>query len=242
MDISAALDITLQDFPGEVAAELFTKSCNFCCPHCHAKPVIGGSIKPVREEDFLSYCSASSSWLTGISICGGEPTLQPDLESFLLNVRGLGLKIKVDTNGSKPEVLESLLKKQLADYVAMDIKGPINLWKNITGVNCPAEDMKRSMLIVQHFPRYEFRTTAAPIIRDSGEISFMTAEEIGDTAKFIALYTKNEMHSYFIQKFIPRKNGLLEPKLECFNETPALLLDDMLAEAIKYLPKTQMRG
>ena len=242
MEIAAALENTLQDYPGKIAAEIFTRGCNFRCPHCHARAVIEGSLPPVRENDFINFCSNSGGWLNGVSICGGEPTLQPDLEEFIKNVRSAGLSVKLDTNGSRPEILERLLSAKLVDYAAMDVKGPPELWDNIAGVKCPAGKMKESMLIVQRFPEHEFRTTAAPVIRSDGSISFLSAEEAGETARFIAEHTGRQNHRYFIQKFIPRENGLLDARIEKFPETPFALLEKMAEAARKYLPEAQLRG
>lgn len=241
MEIAAALEITLQDFPGKIAAEIFTRGCNFRCPHCHAKPVLEGTLPPVRQEDVLSYCS-SSGWVNGISICGGEPSLQPGLEAFIKKARSIGLAIKLDTNGSHPEILEKLLAEGLIDYLAMDIKGPLELWNCSCGIKCPAEKMKASILLAQFFPQHEFRTTAAPIARPDGMISFMTADEIGKTAHFIAEHTGCRDHQYFIQKFIPRANGLLDARMEKFPKTPDNLLYAMLEAASKWLPAAQLRG
>lgn len=242
MEIAAALETTLQDFPGKIAAEVFTRDCNFRCPHCHARQVLEGSLPPVREEDFLDFCSSSGGWVNGVSICGGEPALQPDLEEFVKKVRALGLSVKIDTNGSCPEVLEKLLSAGLVDYVAMDIKGPPYLWDSITGVKCPADRIKESMLVVQCFPQYEFRTTAVPVLRADDTISFITPEEMENTARFITEHTGRKDHRYFIQKFIPRENGLLDVRMEKFSETPFQLLEQMEKAVRKYLPEVQLRG
>ena len=198
----------------------------------------------ISEDDFIEYCSLSEGWITGVSICGGEPSLQPDLISFMRRIRSLGLAIKIDTNGSMPDVLGQILHEKLADYAAMDIKGPPDLWPEYTGTgkDCPSEDIKKSIRIVQCFARHEFRTTAAPIVRQDGTISFITADEIAQTAMFIARHTGSKDHSYYIQRFIPRIGGLLDSRLEKFPSTPDNLLDEMRCKASEWLPLAQTRG
>jgi len=139
-------------------------------------------------------------------------------------------------------VLEKLLEEKLADYVAMDVKGPQGLLENITGArSATAGALARSMRAVAKFPDYEFRTTAVPVVRGAGEISFLTAAELGGTARAIAEAAGPGGHKYFIQKFVPRKDGLLDERLESFPETPLPLLEEMKAEALKYLPKCEIR-
>lgn len=241
MRIAAALNLTLLDYPGKIAAEVFTRGCNFQCPHCHAKPLLDVA-KEIREEDFLNYCVNSQTWINGVSICGGEPTLQSGLPDFIRKVRQIGLSVKLDTNGSNPDILEKLLAEKLLDYVAMDVKGPIELWDNIIAVPGYTGKIKESIKLVAKAPNHEFRTTIAPVIRGKDNISFLTVDEIGKTAAFIAETTASSSHKYFIQKFIPRKNGLINPVLETFPETPQTLLEQMKIEAQKYITDVQTRG
>ena len=235
---------TLQDFPGEIAAEIFTAGCNFCCPYCHAKPVLSGMMPEISPEDFLAYCRDSADWLTGVSICGGEPSLQPDLLPFMRQLKRMGLAVKMDTNGSNLAVLEQVLSEKLADYVAMDIKGPPELWPYYTGTGeaCPAQAIKESILLVRRFPRHEYRTTAAPVLRRGGGITFISAAEIGEAARFVSRHTGDSSHPYFIQKFVPRNNGLLDSRFEKFPETPPDLMESMLQAAAEWLPNAQLRG
>jgi pyruvate formate lyase activating enzyme len=175
-------------------------------------------------------------------LCGGEPTLDPDILPFARRLAAAGVPLKLDTNGSSPEVLERLLKERLAAYVAMDVKGPPDLLASLTGAALDAAvDLERSMSAVAKFPDYEFRTTAVPVVRGAGEISFLTAAELGGAARSIAEAAGPGPHKYFIQKFVPRKDGLLDKRLESFPETPLPLLEEMKAEAVKYLPKCQIR-
>lgn len=241
MKIGAALGFNLTDYPGKIAAVAFAPGCNYTCPHCHAKPILGMAA-PINADDFLEYLTTVKDWVTGVVICGGEPTLQPELIPFIRKIRAMRLAVKLDTNGSNPAVLSRLLAEGLVDYVAMDIKGPQNLWPNLSGNPGAESAMLESMKIVTRFPVYEFRTTIAPVVRGQGDISFLTVPEMADAAKMLAAVTGSADHKYYIQKFVPRKNGLLDARLESFPETPILLLQAIHAEVLKYIPNTQMRG
>ncbi len=241
MRIRAALGFNLIDYPGKIAAVAFTPGCNYNCPACHAKQILNEDTL-INEDAFLEYLSGVRKWINGVAICGGEPTLEPGLIPFIERLRAEKLAVKLDTNGSSPEVLARLLAGKLADYVAMDVKGPRALWRSITGQGESGDAMIESMRLVARFPRYEFRTTAGPVLRGGGDITFLTAAEIAETAKLILETTGGAGHRYFIQKFVPRKDGLLDSRLEKFPETPGELLEEMRKAAAVYLPGTEIRG
>ncbi len=241
MKIGAALEFNLIDYPGKIAAVAFTPGCNYACPHCHAAPLLRDA-GDIGEEGFFRYLDTVRNWVDGVTICGGEPTLQPGLFEFARRLKERKLAVKVDTNGSNPKVLERLLGEGLADYVAMDVKGPKFLWPATAGVEGHAEAMAESLRLVARFPEYEFRTTLAPVVRGNGEISFLTAQEMAAAARLITSLTGSGDHRYFVQKFVPRKDGLLDKRLEAFPETPRRLLEEAHAEVSKYLPKAEIRG
>ena len=241
MKIGAALGFNLIDYPGKIAAVAFAPGCNYSCPHCHAKPILG-TAAPINDADFLQYLTTVKDWVTGVVVCGGEPTLQPDLVPFIQKLRALDLAVKLDTNGSNPGVLSRLLAGNLVDYVAMDIKGPRHLWPNLTSNPGAEAAMLESMQLVTKFPTYEFRTTIAPVLRGGEDISFLTVPEMAAAAKMMVEVTGGNTHKYYVQKFMPRKDGLIDARLEAFPETPVQLLQDIHAEVLKYIPNTQLRG
>lgn len=241
MKIGAVLGFNLIDYPGRIAAVAFTPGCNYLCPHCHAAPLLANA-KDIGDAGFLDYLDTVKEWVTGVVICGGEPTLQPDLIPFIEEVRSRSLAVKLDTNGSNPEVLSRLLARELVDYVAMDVKGPEPLWHSTAGVPGQEAAMRESMALVVRFPIYEFRTTVAPVIRGGGEISFLTVPEMAAAARLIVDTTGSPDHKYYVQKFVPRKDGLLDKRFESFPETPVQLLQDIHAEVLKHIPNTQLRG
>lgn len=241
MKIGAALGFNLIDYPGRIAAVAFTPGCNYLCPHCHAAPLLANA-KDIGDTGFLEYLDTVKEWVNGVVICGGEPTLQPDLIPFIEQLRSRGLAVKLDTNGSNPKVLARLLAGELVDYVAMDVKGPDTLWPDTAGVPGYEAAMRESMQLVTRFPTYEFRTTVAPVLRADGEISFLTVPEMAAAARLIIETTGSPDHKYYIQKFVPRKDGLLDKRFEAFPETPPQLLQEIHAEVMKHIPNTQLRG
>lgn len=241
MKIGAALEFNLIDYPGKIAAVAFTPGCNYQCPHCHAAPLLANA-NDIGDQGFFDYLDTVRDWVTGVVICGGEPTLQAGLIPFIEKVRARSLAVKLDTNGSNPKVLEKLLADKLVDYVAMDVKGPRFLWPATAGVEGYEEAMSESLKLVARFPDYEFRTTVAPVPRGDGDIAFLTVHELASAAKLIAAATGGDLHKYYVQKFVPRKDGLLDKRLEAFPETPPQLLQDIHKEVSKYLPNAQIRG
>lgn len=241
MKIGAALEFNLMDFPGKIAAVAFTPGCNYRCPHCHAAPLLKDA-KDLGSEGFLNYLDTVKDWVNGVVICGGEPTLQPNLIPFIKKLRQRKLAVKLDTNGSNPKVLAQLLAEGLVDYVAMDVKGPRFLWPATAGVEGHCDAMTESLELVARFPVYEFRTTVAPVLRGNGEITFLTVQEMAAAARYVAQTTGTDAHKYYVQKFVPRKDGLLDARLESFPETPVQLLQDIHKEVLKHLPNTQVRG
>lgn len=241
MKIRAALGFNLTDYPGKIAAVVFVPGCNYACPACHAKPLLGGG-ELIEADSFFKYLDGVRHWVNGVVVCGGEPTLEAGLAEFMGRLKAEGLSVKLDTNGSAPRVMERLLAEKLADYAALDVKGPQELWTEATGRPDAGAAIMESIALAARFPDYEFRTTAVPIVRGKGDISFLTAAEIGGTARLIAQITGSGAHKYYIQKFVPRPGGLLDKRLEDFPETPPELLESMRREASAYLPNCGIRG
>ena len=172
MRIGGLNSFSLSDFPGHVAAMVFTQGCNFRCPYCH-----NGSLIPMNpstgelipEEEVFLFLEKRRTQLNSVVVSGGEPTLQPDLSVFFHRVSSMGYQIKLDTNGSRPEVLAELFLEGLVDFIAMDIKAPLELYDRLTGVRAPKEQLKESIaLIAQSGIDHEFRTTVVkPLLSES---------------------------------------------------------------------------
>ena len=195
---------TLLDFPEKVAAIVFTQGCNFRCGYCHnpellSYPPFEGESKFLTsgrgksEKDFLSFLKTRIGKLDGVVITGGEPTLQSGLYDFVKEIKSLGFAVKLDTNGTNPNILERLLKDDLLDYIAMDIKAPFEKYCEITGVNIDIKKIKKSIeLIINSSVDYEFRTTVL-----KSQLSIEDFDKIGKMMK--------GAKKYYLQKFIASK-------------------------------------
>ncbi len=154
---------TLSDFPGKVAAIVFTQGCNFRCPFCHNGdliPVKASGRKLISQDGILSFLSSRRGRVNGVVITGGEPTLQEGLVDFISHVKSFQLAVKLDTNGSRPEVIEKLIEKGLVDFIAMDIKAPWAKYHRLTGIKPDLRKIEKSISIIGNSGiDHMFRTT-----------------------------------------------------------------------------------
>jgi pyruvate formate lyase activating enzyme len=193
MRIGGFQKTSLIDYPGEVASIIFTQGCNFRCPYCHnPELVLPDQFQQIIDENtVLSMLNQRKDKIPAVVITGGEPTLQPDLLSFVAKIKSLGLKIKLDTNGSNPLLLKQIIKNKLVDYIAMDIKSPIEKYFSIVGSARFNKKIKESIrILISSQIKYEFRTTVVKNllgIEDFREIS----EEIHGADLYILQNFKN---------------------------------------------------
>jgi pyruvate formate lyase activating enzyme len=157
---------SLIDYPGKLSCVLFTSGCNFNCPYCHNPELATGRLAhplSLQEKNIYEFLSVRKGFLDGVVISGGEPTLHEDLDSLCGNIRSMGYKIKLDTNGSRPKKLQYLLDQGCIDYVAMDIKTDPFAYCPLIARNCKPETILASIKIIMEagIP-YEFRTTCVP--------------------------------------------------------------------------------
>ena len=157
---------------------VFTQGCNFRCPFCHNGHLVPHEGRALLDEAaVLTRITERRNHLGGVVVTGGEPTLQGDLPQFLYRVKQLGLAIKLDTNGSQPDVLQALLADQLVDYVAMDIKAPWDKYARLAGISCDAILLRRSLrLIAASGLPHEFRTTRVEALLSAEECQEITRQ------------------------------------------------------------------
>ena len=173
MILAAYLPLTLCDYPGKVAAMVFTQGCNFRCPWCHNPPLIPlkGTTPPLDPEVVVQEVAARRrrGIVEAIVVSGGEPTLHSDLSDFLGRCKAAGLAVKLDTNGSRPEVLRTCFDRGLVDFVAMDVKAPWSQYATLAGINVDVESVQTSMrLIAASGLPQQFRTTRVnPLLSES---------------------------------------------------------------------------
>ncbi len=182
-----------KDFPGHLASTVFLAGCNFSCPFCHNSDlVLRPEILPTHPtEDFINYLDSRKGWLEGICISGGEPLLHEDLEMLLRLIKDRALLVRIDTNGSFPSRLDALIKKQLVDNIAMDIKAPLEKYHEVTRSRVSVEDIADSIDVVKNSGlEYIFRTTVVPDLID--------AKDIEEISKML-----NGSKVFQIQQFVP---------------------------------------
>ena len=139
MNIAGWQKVSLIDYPEKICSILFTQGCNFRCPYCHNPELVEPALfrEPLSEKEIFAFLEKRKGKIDAVSITGGEPTIQPDLVEFILPMKDIGYLIKLDTNGSRPDVLGKLISEKLLDYIAMDVKAPLNRYPNIA--RCPID-------------------------------------------------------------------------------------------------------
>lgn len=165
MKIGGFLPLSLCDYPGIPAAVIFTQGCNWRCPFCHNQKLLPLTTQEELhpKEEIIKYLASKTKMLSGVVITGGEPTIQNELEPFFIELKTLGLDIKLDTNGTQPGMVEKLLSQDLVDYIAMDIKAPWDKYDCLAGIPVQTETIKTSIdLIVNSGIAHHFRTTFVP--------------------------------------------------------------------------------
>jgi pyruvate formate lyase activating enzyme len=162
MKIGGFQPFTLTDYPGQIAAIVFTQGCNWRCPYCHNAPLLPIDCPKsdlIPEAYIFDHLSRRRRQLHGLVITGGEPTIQEDLPRFLRKVRRLSPSIKLDTNGSHPDVLRHLLEEGLLDYIAMDIKAPFDQYESIVRRPVDIDALQASVELIKNSGvPHQFRT------------------------------------------------------------------------------------
>lgn len=210
MKISGLQKMTLLDYPGKIACTVFLGGCNFRCPYCHNSEILDGNAPELmRKEELLAFLASRRGLLDAVCISGGEPTMQPDLPELLAQIKAMGFLTKLDTNGSRPEVLKELVSRNLLDYVAMDIKNSPARYSQTIGVPWKQDKIEESIrFLAEEHIDYELRTTVISQLHD-----FQSVEEMG---RWVGMLAKNKkIKRWFIQPFTDRDtvmySGLCAP-------------------------------
>lgn len=160
MRIGGFNKLTTQDFPGNLACIIFTSGCNFDCDYCYNRDLVESKAPEIDQDEIFSYLEERKSMLDGVVISGGEPTIWDDLIPFIKKIREYGFKVKLDTNGYRPEVLKEIIDNKLVDYIAMDIKAIFNEYFKVIKKNIDTDKLLESIeLIKKSNIDHEFRTT-----------------------------------------------------------------------------------
>lgn len=223
MIISGLQKMTLLDYPGKVACTVFLQGCNFRCPFCHNSDLLSGQARQaLSEEAFFSFLNRRRGLLDAVCVSGGEPTLHSDLPQLLAKIRALGYSVKLDTNGSRPDMLAQLIHEGLVDYVAMDVKNSPDLYPQTCGLEqmdlSPIEESLR-LLIGGHTP-YELRTTVCRQLHDAASI-----QRMGEWLAALAI--GHAIPALYIQPFADRDSvltgGLSAPDEKTLHEFMTIL-------------------
>lgn len=220
---------TLLDYPGHIAATLFTGGCNFRCPFCHNAELVlrPGEQEEIREEEIFAFLQRRKGITEGICITGGEPSLQPGLKEFIRRVKGLGYLVKLDTNGYRPDVLWELLGEGLLDYVAMDVKASRKNYAQAAGLEgLDIAAIEMSMGIIRSSGiAYEFRTTVVKGIH--------TPEDMEDIGRWLS-----GCRAFYLQAYRDNEN-VMEPGFCAFSPEE---MHDFLEITRKYIDNVSLRG
>jgi pyruvate formate lyase activating enzyme len=195
MKIGGLHKVSLIDYPGKISATIFTQGCNFRCFYCHNPELVDQKLytRCLPEKDVLEFLALRRGKLEAVTITGGEPTLQEDLIPFIQKIRKLGFALKLDSNGSQPQVLAKIIKEKLLDFIALDVKAPLAAYSSVVNAQVDADDIRQSIQIIlkANIP-HEFRTTVVT--------SELTQKDILEIVKEIAGAKR-----YVLQKFQPAK-------------------------------------
>ena len=224
--------LTLLDFPEKTACTVFTGGCNMRCPFCHNASLVTGDIKNLPhlpEEEFFEFLNKRQGILEGVCVTGGEPTLQPDLIDFLLKIKEMGFLVKLDTNGTRPDVIKEAVQKGAVDYVAMDIKNSKALYPvtvgdpdfDITPI-CSSVELLKSDIV-----DYEFRTTLVKPLHNEQSV-----KEIGEWI--------SGAKRYFLQNFVD--SGDLISNSVQFSHFEQNEIENLLNVLKPLAPSTKSRG
>lgn len=215
INIKGVQKTSMIDYPGNIVSTVFLSRCNFRCPFCHNPELVFDEIKDdVDVEEFLMYLESKKGWLDGICITGGEPTLNPGLKGFMRKVKQLGMKIKLDTNGTSPEILKELIEESLVDYIAMDVKASLENYEKVVNASVDKDKIMQSIeLLKLGKVDYEFRNTVVPGLFDDDE-----AHSIGKMVKGAKKYSLQQFRNSdkVLDKSYQDKEPYLVPELQRF--------------------------
>jgi pyruvate formate lyase activating enzyme len=230
MNIAGLVKSSTVDFPGNLAAVIFTPGCNLDCFYCHNRTLLTGASPRLGEAEVLAFLSKRSGLLDACVLSGGEPTLQPDLVEFIARVRAMGYRIKLDTNGTRPDVIRLLLEQKLIDYAAVDCKAPWSRYPEFC--DCTPDDVARIRetfrLLDAADIGWEARTTVIPQLSPA-DLAAMAADLPVAPRFILQRYIKPALH---------RAEDRF--RLEAPGYTPAQLV--LFAEQLRHLqPHIQVR-
>ena len=230
MKIVGFQGVSLIDFPGHISTVLFSPGCNFVCPYCQNPDLVDPdkSPQPAPEEEIEQLLLSRKGFIDGVTLSGGEPTIHADLPDFLRWIKGIGLPVKLDTNGYRPSVLQQLIDEDLVAFVAMDIKASPDRYAEAVGRKIDMNRINQSIrILMDSSVDYEFRTTVAP--------TFVDEQDIREIGQWIA-----GAKAYRLQQYSNKTT--LDPSLTSVKPLPPDHLRKMLQIAQQTLSDVKLRG
>lgn len=173
MRIGGLQRVSLIDYPGYISAIVFTQGCNFKCPYCHNPELVNPDLfrTPIKVSEVIEFLESRQGKLDAVSVCGGEPTIQDHLIPFIRQIKKMGFAVKLDTNGSQPKVLKTLIAGKLLDFIALDVKAPLDKYRDIVKANVNQDAIRESIrLVLNAKVPYEFRTTLVESQLDEADV------------------------------------------------------------------------
>ncbi len=227
MNIAGIQKLSLLDYPGKVACTVFCSGCNLRCPYCHNAELISGkyAAKNISQSELMKFLDLRVGKIDGVCISGGEPTLASDLPELIKSVRKKGFSVKLDTNGTNPEMLKKLIAEKLIDYAAMDIKNSRIHYNETCGAEVLSQVQKSIYLLMNGNIDYEFRTTVCKPLHTLNDM------------KDIGLWLKGAKR-YFLQQFVDSDNVPCKG-LKPFSPEEMTQLENAV---LPYIPNTRVRG
>ncbi|HID25004.1 MAG TPA: anaerobic ribonucleoside-triphosphate reductase activating protein [Thermoplasmata archaeon] len=230
--IKGFLKSSLVDWDGYVTAVVFLPRCNLRCPMCHNHEIVltPESYPDVPGKEIERYLMENNDFIDGVVITGGEPTIYGDLPDFCRWLKSLGSLIKLDTNGTHPEMIKHLIDEKLIDYIAMDVKAPLHedVYNVASGCAVDVSSIRRSInVIMSSYVEYEFRTTVVP--------SFLTAEDVVKIAE-----TVSGAKRFVLQQFNPKNT--LDPKLREVEPYSSEELENIANRCKPFVSKVKVRA
>lgn len=230
LDIRGYLPSSFLDYPGKIVSVVFLPGCNFRCPFCFNVEMVKNSrkLKRIEAEEVFNHLKSRKKWLDGICITGGEPTLHKGLFDFISKIKQMGFLVKLDTNGTNPEILKKLIEDKLLDYIAMDIKAPLEKYEKVVESKLDLKKIQESVDIIRNGGvEYEFRSTILPKLHSKEDI-------LG-----IGKWLKGSKR-YFLQQFRPEKT--LDKEFQKEKPYSIEQLKELVEIAKPFFEKVEIRG
>ena len=227
MQIKGLQKTSLIDYPDKICSTVFLPGCNLKCRFCHNSDLVlnADSLATIGEKEFFDHLTNRKGKIDAVTICGGEPTIHKDLPEFIKKIKDAGFFVKLDTNGTNPEMVQLLLDRNLLDYIAMDVKAPKNKYQEITQAKDIRKIQKSIEIIKDSGIDYEFRTTILP---------FFTQKDMKEILKLISPCNK-----YILQQFLPITT--IDANYQKFKATPKEKLNNFKKIALKQINKVEIR-